>query len=126
MKLNRTYLFIAVSSAALVTVLIIQVNWIFQTAKIKEELFNEKANMVLSRTTEALGSDQETCMKIGACLETENASGAAPKLGRNEVRTIDSLFNHYMKFYNFHIDYHFVVVKPRPAAGKNEPDGYRT
>ena len=60
MKKKRTNIFIAITSVALLIVMIIQVNWIFQTAKIKEELFNEKANMVLSRTTEAISSDKET------------------------------------------------------------------
>jgi len=103
MKLNRTYLFIAISSLALVVVLIIQVNWILQTAKIKEELFNEKANMVLSRTTEALSLDTTIRRSMEVCI------------GRNEVRVIDSLFNFYMKFYNFHMDYYF-EVKPGAAG----------
>ena len=110
MKLNRTYLFIAISSVALVVVLIIQVNWILQTAKIKEELFNEKANMVLSRTTEALCSDKETCKHMETCI------------GKNETLKIDSLFMYYMKFYNFHIDYSFEVVTPRSTAIKNGND----
>jgi len=112
MKLNRTYLFIAISSIALVIVLIIQVNWIFGTAEIKEELFNEKVNMVLSGTTEALRSDKETCRKIEACAETESSSGPVLKLGKNEVRKIDSLLTRYMKLYNFQIDYTFVVAIP--------------
>ncbi|MDJ1505936.1 HAMP domain-containing sensor histidine kinase [Xanthocytophaga agilis] len=102
MKLNRTYLFISISSLALVIVLIIQVNWIVQTAQIKEELFNEKANMVLARTVEALASDKEACRK----LETS--------IGKSEIHKIDSLFTHYMKFYNFHIEYYF-EVKPGPV-----------
>jgi two-component system phosphate regulon sensor histidine kinase PhoR len=111
MQLNRTYLYIILSSAALVIVLIIQVNWLLQTARIKEEMFNEKANMVLSRTTEALGADKETCGKIEASLEP-GSEGAAVQLGQEEKHKIDSLFNHYMRFYNFHIDYSFVVAKP--------------
>lgn len=47
MKFNKTYIFIAISSIALLIVLIIQVNWILENAKIKEELFNEKANIIL-------------------------------------------------------------------------------
>ncbi len=47
MKQNKTHLFIAVSSVALVVMLAIQVNWILQTAQIKEQLFNDKANLVL-------------------------------------------------------------------------------
>ena len=120
MKKNRTNLFISIYSIALLMVLIIQVNWIFQTANIKEELFNEKANMVLSRTTEALRSDKETCMKIGACAEMDSTSGLAVKLGKNEIQKIDSLFTHYMRFYNFHIDYSFVVAKPGYDTTENK------
>ena len=120
MKLNRTYIYITVSSIALLAVLIIQVNWIFRTAKIKEELFNEKANMVLSRTTETLRSDKETCRKIGACAEMDSTSEPVVKLGTNEVHKIDSLLTHYMRFYNFHIDYSFVVAKPGFVTAQNE------
>jgi len=108
MKQNRTYLFIVISSIALLIVLFIQVNWIFQSAKIKEELFNEKANIVLARTTETLLSDTQACRNIEA--------GA----GKNEMDKIDSLFRHYMNFYNFHIDYSFEVINTAPySVGKN-------
>lgn len=100
MNVNRTYVFIALSSLALVVVLIIQVNWILHAARIKEELFNEKANMVLTRTAEALSSDTQACRNLEAGVEAA------------EVRKIDSLFVHYMQFYNFHIDYAFEVIKP--------------
>ncbi|MDO9186383.1 MAG: HAMP domain-containing sensor histidine kinase [Bacteroidia bacterium] len=108
MKLNRTNIFIIISSIALVMVLIIQVNWIFQTAQSKEELFNERADMVLARTTEALLADKETCenMKTG--------------IGKIETHKIDSLFTHYMKFYNFHVDYSFEVVQPDSSPKKNK------
>jgi two-component system phosphate regulon sensor histidine kinase PhoR len=102
MKLTRTYLFIAISSVALVMVLIIQVNWIFETAKIKEDLFNEKARMVLARTTEVLSSDRE----ISQQLETG--------VGKNETRKIDSLLNYFMNYYNFHVDYTFKVIRTVP------------
>ncbi len=116
MKLNRTNIFIAISSIALLIVLIIQVNWIFQTAKIKEEIFNEKANMVLSKTAEALSSDTVTCKNMETCI------------GKNEIHKTDSLFTNYMKFYNFHIDYSFEVKKPGSVTAKNEsdsPDSHR-
>lgn len=100
MKFNRTYVFIVLSSLALVVLLVIQVNWILHVAKIKEELFNEKANMVLTRTAEALSSDTQACRNLEAGV------------GAEEVRKIDSLFVHYMSFYNFHIDYTFDVSKP--------------
>lgn len=104
MKPNKTKIFIAVSSLALLIVLIIQVNWILDTAKMKEELFNERANMVLARTTEALCADKVTCQNMSACL------------GVDEISKIDSLFGCYMKFYNFHVEYSFEVVQPDKSA----------
>lgn len=112
MKQSRTKIFILISSISLIILLVIQVNWILHTAKIKEDLFNEKANMVLSKTTEAIRSDEQACKEIGACA-VENDEGVAAKLGENEIHKIDSLFKYYMKFYNFHIDYTFEVVKPK-------------
>jgi len=106
MKLDKTHLFIAISSVALFIVLAIQVNWIFQTAQIKEELFNEKANMVLSKTAETLASDSITRKNLGS------------NVGDIERNTIDSLLNHYMAFYNIHIDYYF-EVKPNTIAANN-------
>ena len=110
MKPNKTYQFITISFIALVILLFIQVNWILESARIKEGFFNEKANMVLSRTTEAIRSDKETCREIGACVQKNNTPESAAKLGKSEIHKIDSLFNYYMNFYNFHIGYKFEVV----------------
>jgi two-component system, OmpR family, phosphate regulon sensor histidine kinase PhoR len=100
MKKNRTKLFIVITAVALLLVLIIQLNWVFQSAKAKEELFNEKANMVLARTTDALLSNKKACENLETSVE------------KNEIQTIDSLFKYYLKFYNFHINYSFEVIKP--------------
>ncbi len=115
MKLNRTSIFISVSSVALLMVLCIQVNWIVQTAKIKEALFNEKANMVLTKTTEALATDKVMCGKIEACIEPDGTSN----LGQTEIQRIDSLLRYYMNVYNIHLDYSFVVLKPSNASNKS-------
>lgn len=103
--MNRTYLFISITSVALLLLLLIQVNWILNAAKVKEELFNEKANMVLSRTAEALSSDTITYNNLQIFS------------GKNEVRKIDSLFNRYMKLYNIHITYYF-EVKPTTVSNR--------
>jgi two-component system phosphate regulon sensor histidine kinase PhoR len=107
MKLNRNYLFIGISSLALIIVLIIQVNWIYETATVKEKIFNEKANMVLSKTADALAKDTTTIKNLELCV------------GVNEKRKIDSLFNYYMKAYNIQIAYSF-SVKPFTPAFKND------
>lgn len=90
---------IFIASLLLLAVLAIQLNWIFETAKIKQEIFNDKANMILSRTSEVIASDENTCRGI------ENG------ISLKEKQTIDSIFNHYMQVYNLKVNYVFELSK---------------
>jgi two-component system phosphate regulon sensor histidine kinase PhoR len=67
--------------------------------------------MVLTRTAEALSSDEKACRDIDT------------HIGESEIRKIDSLFKYYMDFYNFHISYSFEVIRPIPFKlnGLNTP-----
>lgn len=111
MRINKTTAFIFISSLALTIVLMIQVSWIFQTAKIKEDLFNEKANMILSKTAESLCSDKETCENMGSCCLEEDATECKLKLGQGVVNKIDSLLKVNMLFYNIQLEYTFEVIR---------------
>lgn len=115
MKKNKPYLYIIISSVALVIVLAIQVNWLIQTAKIKEEIFNEKANMVLSKTTDELCNDQAMCSRIGSCMEEEGNHMNAV-LNKEDINTIDSLFQKHMKFYNLSLECKFIIEEHKEAS----------
>lgn len=110
MKSNRSTLFIIISSVALLIVLGIQVNWILETAQIKEELFNEKANMILSRTAETLSADEAACRRLDACAD------------ENDIQKIDSLIKNNMAFYNFHMEYSFEVKQSNDTTDKASQD----
>lgn len=120
MKSKKTYTFIAFSAIALTILLIIQVNWLIQTAKVKEELFNEKATMVLSRTAQELCADKEICKNMRICCSEKETSECALKLAQTETNKIDSLLKHYMNFYSFHIDYSFEIIHPESTVTKQE------
>lgn len=119
MKKNNSRFFIAVSSVALLFVLLIQMNWMREMAQTKENLFNEKAAIVLARTTEVIAADSV----LNSTLERGS--------GSKEVRVkVDSLFRHFMKYYNFNVDFSFDVIYPssdnfQAAIGivKTESDG---
>jgi len=124
MKPDRSYFFIGISSFALVIVLLIQVDWIFEAAQVKEELFNEKAMLVLSKTADVLASDTVIYRSMGLCMSVD------------DVHKIDSVFNHYMKIYNIRIGYFFEVNPDKirnPAStvtpykpGANQSGCYQT
>jgi two-component system, OmpR family, phosphate regulon sensor histidine kinase PhoR len=120
MIFNRTYLFIAFSTIALLVVLSIQVNWMFEAARVKEQLFNERANLVLSKTADAL---------LEYSIPIENIKNDPLVLFK-----VDSLFRHYMQVYNIQLDYLY-EVRPQglnahgadvymASANKSEPRCY--
>ncbi len=123
MKFNRNHLFITISSIALIAILIIQINWLLQTAQIKAELFNEKANMVLSRTIESLNTNVVACKNIADSAVGDSSSALVTNLRKEEIQIIDSLFNYYLRFYNFHVDYKFEVTK-RPSNSEQYGSGF--
>ncbi|MDZ4668625.1 MAG: HAMP domain-containing sensor histidine kinase [bacterium] len=120
MKKDRNFYFVVLSGLALVALLVIQVLWLMKTALVKEELFNEKANMVLSRTTQELCADKKTCEKMNAYCVEESNKDCRLALGKTEAKKIDSLLNFYMGFYNFHLDYTYEVIQHGQHAGKHK------
>jgi two-component system phosphate regulon sensor histidine kinase PhoR len=120
MKSVQPRFIIIISSIALFIVLVIQVNWMLQSAKMKEEIFNEKAKIVLGKTAEKLSADK---LKFDNYKISGNSS---------DTRRIDSILNYYMKLYNIRIDY-FFEMKPVASptistvsnySGKTEPASY--
>lgn len=105
-------MFIVFSSLALAALLFIQVRWLFETARVKEELFNEKANMVLARTAEELCADQQACRNMGSCCLAGGDLDCPLQLRRDEVNKIDSLLRHFMRYYHLQIAYSFEVIQP--------------
>lgn len=109
MKKNKRFIFISLSALALLVLLGIQVSWLLQTAQVKEDLFAEKANMVLSKTAQELCADQATCKRIGDCCADMGQGHCELKLGKAEKQTIDSLLQHFMRAYQFQIPYTFAL-----------------
>lgn len=93
--MKKVWLFIIFSSLSLLAVLAIQISWILHAANMKEEMFNEKANIILSRTAEALSQDTAACNNL-------RIFGS-----KHEKHKMDSILNYYMRLYNFQIDYYF-------------------
>jgi len=109
MKLSKSHLFLIVSTIALLVVLVIQVIWILNTARIKQEIYNEKAHLVLAKTAEKISKDS---------IVFNNRKLFVNEL---EMRQIDSLLKTYMRFYNITIEYNFKARQPNTLTGANAP-----
>lgn len=115
--MKKVWLFIAFSSLALLAVLAIQISWILHAADVKEEMFNEKANIILSRTAEAFSQDTTACNNL-------RIFGS-----KHEKHKMDSILNHYIRLYNFQIDYYFELnteVTPTFKIFPQQKNSYQT
>jgi two-component system, OmpR family, phosphate regulon sensor histidine kinase PhoR len=110
MKTRRTRLLVGASALALIALLTIQVSWIFKSAAIKEEHFNQKVTMALCRTVEDLCADDQTCHGFKQCC-VKQGNARAIQLDPSQKEKIDSLLRHYMAFYDVDIKYSFQLVR---------------
>lgn len=100
-----------VSIAVLMALLGIQISWLIQMAKAREQLFNEKAELVLSRTAIAICDNQESCQNIGRCC-MESEQGAKPlKMPNSEINRIDSLLKLNMAQIGLNIPFSFELMQ---------------
>lgn len=112
MKIIRKNIFLIGSTIALLGLLAIQVNWIFKSARIKEELFNDKAEMVLSRAVEDLCADMKMCERFGEeCRMKCDDDNDKLILQEDEMQRIDSLLQFYIDYYEFPIKYSFELIQ---------------
>ncbi|MFM2224603.1 MAG: hypothetical protein RJA07_805 [Bacteroidota bacterium] len=109
MKFKKAYIFLVALSIALLIILFIQINWIVEAAKIKEELFSEKAEMILSKTATDLRSDSFSIQHLPL------------KMNKDDRSKIDSLIQHYMKVYRIKLDYTFSIAEEKKQDNNQYP-----
>ena len=119
----KTSLFIITSALALAILLIIQINWILKSAELKEEQFNQRTTMALSRTVEDLCTDEAVCRAFRNCLMDSKTGECSLQIGAKEQQKVDSLLNYYLKSYHLNLNYSFEIVKPDTSAIASKQKG---
>lgn len=122
MKKARTL--IILSSLAIILLLSMQVLWILQSAKVKEEQFNHSVMLAMCKVTEAMCEDPEHCASLESCCRSDDESSCQLTLNEEQKTTIDSIIRYYMAFYKVDLDYSFEIVRTEtgldlPGRSKN-------
>lgn len=121
MKQNtKTFL---LPTLALFALLVIQVVWIFQLVATKERIFNEKANMAISGTVNALNNDTELCSNMGGMCIGEVMQNCPLRLSRTDERKIDSVLRQYLVYYQLKTDYSLIISKNGKTISKTKISG---
>lgn len=112
MKKRKTQLILVILTLAfLICLVVIQVNWIIQAARMQEAQFNHSVNMALSRTVEKISVDKQMCKNVSGCFIKDGAKRSClRKIRREEWSKVDSIIKSDLEFYNIDLDYEFDIV----------------
>lgn len=116
MRKRKQLALILLTSGALLGLLTIQVFWTFRAAKTREDQFNQRVAMVLSRTSEELCRNKNLCTSFGSCCLNKNAGECRLELSTGQKAMVDSMLRHFMYVYKIELDYSFEIIRTDTLA----------
>lgn len=108
MKQGRQNILALLTFIALITILAIQVKWLFDAARMEEEHFNTTVSIALNEAKHDIGKLANTCpdMKDFLC-----GYPGKEKVHAAKVAQIDSIISNKLALYNIDLDYTFEVTE---------------
>jgi len=94
----------------LISLVLIQVNWIFKTAKMKQDLFNKSVNMALSSTVDNISKDLQMCENVKDCFEMDSKGTCCQSFRGIEWRKVNSMIKKDLEACNIDLDFEFDIV----------------
>lgn len=112
MKKSRTQLIlllITISSLFLLGVM--QIAWIFKTARMQEAQFNHTIDMAMNRIIESLSTRKQLCTEVSKCLMAcDSGSCCLVMKNMEEWAGIKEVIENDLKFYGINLDFEFDIV----------------
>ncbi|NMC40397.1 MAG: HAMP domain-containing histidine kinase [Bacteroidales bacterium] len=112
MKKSRTQLIlllITISSLFLLGVM--QIAWIFKTARMQEAQFNHTIDMAMNRIIESLSTRKQLCNEVSKCLMAcDSGSCCLAMKDMEEWAGIKEVIENDLKFYGINLDFEFDIV----------------
>lgn len=115
MKAEKQNILALLTFVALVLILIIQIYWLFNAAKIEEERFNNEVNRALIEAKDAIGKTASTCSDMNNFL---CGVPAKEQVRKQKIAEIDSIIRSKLELYQIDLDYTFEVTE-LDATGKS-------
>jgi two-component system phosphate regulon sensor histidine kinase PhoR len=117
MKSNNRQRYLAIFTfIALLTLLAVQVYWLFKVARLEEENFNQQVNKALTEARQEIGNTVSTCndMKNYLC-----GNPCQFTVKKKKIEELDSIIKSKLNLYHIDLEYTFTitdsVLKKNPA-----------
>jgi len=109
MRVNNQQRYLAFFTfLALIAILAIQVNWLFNAAKLEEDNFNQLVNKALNEAKHEIGKTAATCTDMNDFL---CGNPGKDKVRKKKIAEIDSIISAKLAYYNISLDYTFEVAE---------------
>jgi signal transduction histidine kinase len=118
MQHKRIWLYAAILLILTGTILVTQVSWIFQSARIEEGFLNQRVNMALCSAMDVLSKDKGMCSALESCV-SRSPSSFELRLTEQKKQMIDSVINQHLLFYNINVPFHTSLSHYTLEGGKN-------
>src|SRR5688572_26786039 len=101
---KRIWLYAAILLILTGTILVTQVSWIVQSARIEESFLNQRVNMALCSAMDVLSKDKGMCSSLESCV-SHSASSFELTLTDQKKQMIDSVIRQHLLFYNIQVPF---------------------
>ncbi len=118
MQHKRIWLYAAILLLLTGTILVTQVSWIFQSARIEEGFLNQRVNMALCSAMDVLSKDRGMCSALESCV-ARSPSSFELRLTEQKKQMIDSVINQHLLFYNIDVPFQTSLSRYTLEEGKN-------
>lgn len=96
--------------AAMVGLLLIQVNWLMESIRMQEAIFTKGVNMALSQTALNMANDVELGTAMHKSIEKDSLINSEEVFTRNIIQRLDSTVQKELEFYHINLDFHFILI----------------
>jgi len=118
---KKRLLLIGTTFVCLILLVLTQVNWILEAAKMEEKQFTGKVEMALIKAAEDLSCDKNICKSMTNCF-TRNNGDCRAEIKTYDWIKIDSIIKSNLTFYNINLDYDFDIINTNNITNEVEPD----
>src|SRR5687768_14117058 len=116
---KRIWLYAAILFILTGTILVTQVVWIIQSARIEESFLNQRVNMALCSAMDVLSKDKGICTGAQSCSSTGPGTFELT-LNRHEKQKIDSVIAQLLLCYSIGVPFH-TTVSPYSRIESKDP-----
>jgi signal transduction histidine kinase len=102
---NRVWMYAVILFVLVGVILITQVSWILESARLEESFLSQRVNMALCSAMDVLSKDRALCSNIQSCVSHGEGTFEI-SLNKQEKQKIDSVIERHLWFYNLYVPFH--------------------